>query len=121
MVRGLNVFRERFAGFQDRYVLIGGAAVEVAMDAAALRFRVTSIWLTRITVLKVRKRLPKSGGQTGDARPESNSVACERVAKPASAVVAVVKRKLRRLMVIACLSFGARRLAVAFHNAWVGV
>ena len=41
MVRGLNVFRERFAGFQDRYVLIGGAAVEVAMDAAALRFRVT--------------------------------------------------------------------------------
>lgn len=41
MVRGLNVFRERFAGFQDRYVLIGGAAVEVAMDAAALQFRVT--------------------------------------------------------------------------------
>lgn len=41
MVRGLNVFRERFAGFEDRYVLIGGAAVEVAMDAAALHFRVT--------------------------------------------------------------------------------
>ena len=41
MVRGLNVFRERFAGFQDRYVLIGGAAVEVSMDAAALPFRVT--------------------------------------------------------------------------------
>lgn len=41
MVRGLNVFRERFAGFEDRYVLIGGAAVEVAMDAAALQFRVT--------------------------------------------------------------------------------
>jgi len=41
MVRGLNVFRERFAGFQDRYVLIGGAAVEVAMNAAALPFRVT--------------------------------------------------------------------------------
>lgn len=41
MVRGLNVFRERFAGFEDRYVLIGGAAVEIAMDAAALQFRVT--------------------------------------------------------------------------------
>jgi len=40
-VRGLKVFRERFAGFEDRYVLIGGAAVEVAMDAAALQFRVT--------------------------------------------------------------------------------
>jgi hypothetical protein len=37
----LKVFSERFAGFEDRYVLIGGAAVEVAMDAAALQFRVT--------------------------------------------------------------------------------
>ncbi|MBU4555743.1 MAG: hypothetical protein KJ747_02590 [Actinobacteria bacterium] len=41
MVRGLNVFRERFAGFEGRYVLIGGTAVEIAMDAAALAFRVT--------------------------------------------------------------------------------
>jgi hypothetical protein len=41
VVRGLNVFRKRFAGFEDRYVLIGGAAVEVAMDAAGLQFRVT--------------------------------------------------------------------------------
>ena len=41
MARGLNVFRERFAGFEDRYVLIGGAAVEVAMDAAGLPFRLT--------------------------------------------------------------------------------
>lgn len=41
MVRGLNVFRGRFVGFEDRYVLIGGAAVEVAMDAAGLQFRVT--------------------------------------------------------------------------------
>ncbi len=41
MVRGLNTFRERFAGFEDRYVLIGGAAVEVAMDRASLEFRVT--------------------------------------------------------------------------------
>ncbi|MHB1137231.1 MAG: hypothetical protein ACYC1X_10635 [Coriobacteriia bacterium] len=35
------MFRGRFAGFEDRYVLIGGAAVEVAMDAAGLQFRVT--------------------------------------------------------------------------------
>jgi hypothetical protein len=41
VVRGLNVFRNHFAGFEDRYVLIGGAAVEVAMDAAGLPFRVT--------------------------------------------------------------------------------
>jgi hypothetical protein len=45
VVRGLNVFRERFAGFEDRYVLIGGAAVEVAMDAAGLQFRVTKVVL----------------------------------------------------------------------------
>ncbi len=41
MVRGLSVFRERFRGFEDRYVLIGGAAVDVAMDAAGIEFRVT--------------------------------------------------------------------------------
>lgn len=41
MVRGLDVFRERFAGFEDRYVLIGGAAVDIAMDLAGLEFRVT--------------------------------------------------------------------------------
>ena len=41
MVKGVDVFRDHFAGFEDRYVLIGGAAVEVAMDAAALQFRVT--------------------------------------------------------------------------------
>jgi hypothetical protein len=41
MVRGLDVFRERFADYADRYVLIGGAAVEVAMHAAGLEFRVT--------------------------------------------------------------------------------
>jgi hypothetical protein len=41
VVRGLDVFRKRFAGFEDRYVLIGGAAVDIAMDAAALEFRVT--------------------------------------------------------------------------------
>lgn len=41
MVGGLSVFRERFAGYEDRYVLIGGAAVDVAMDAAGLEFRAT--------------------------------------------------------------------------------
>jgi hypothetical protein len=41
MVRGLNLFRERFQGFEDRYVLVGDAAVFVAMDAAGIDFRVT--------------------------------------------------------------------------------
>lgn len=41
MVRGLPRFREHFAGMEDRYVLIGGAAVDIAMDEAGLDFRVT--------------------------------------------------------------------------------
>ena len=41
MVAGLKRFAEHFAGYEDRYVLIGGAATFVALDAAALDFRVT--------------------------------------------------------------------------------
>ena len=41
MVRGLDVFRRRFAGLEDRYVLIGGTAVDIAMDDAGLPFRAT--------------------------------------------------------------------------------
>jgi hypothetical protein len=41
VVEGLKRFAEHFAGYDDRYVLIGGAATFVALDAAALDFRVT--------------------------------------------------------------------------------
>lgn len=41
MVRGLPKFREHFKGLDDQYVLIGGAAVDVAMEDADLDFRVT--------------------------------------------------------------------------------
>ena len=41
MVRGLNLFRERFAKFQDSYVLIGGVACELALDEVGLNFRAT--------------------------------------------------------------------------------
>jgi hypothetical protein len=41
VVTGLDRFAEHFAGYADRYVLIGGAATFVALDAAALDFRVT--------------------------------------------------------------------------------
>jgi hypothetical protein len=41
MVRGLNLFRDHFAGYQDRYTLIGGTAVFVAMNASGLEARVT--------------------------------------------------------------------------------
>jgi len=41
MVRGLDIFRQRFRGYSDRYMLIGGAACDLAMNAAGLEFRAT--------------------------------------------------------------------------------
>ena len=41
MVRGLDVFREFFAGHADQYVLIGGTAATLAMEEAGLAFRAT--------------------------------------------------------------------------------
>jgi len=41
MVKGINQFRAHFEGFNDRYVLIGGAACFLALDEAGLDFRVT--------------------------------------------------------------------------------
>ncbi|MDP8239674.1 MAG: hypothetical protein P9X24_11345 [Candidatus Hatepunaea meridiana] len=41
MVRGLDKFREHFAGFEDHYALIGGVACSIALEQAGLEFRVT--------------------------------------------------------------------------------
>lgn len=41
MVRGLDVFREHFAGHADQFVLIGGTAATLAMEDAGLNFRAT--------------------------------------------------------------------------------
>lgn len=41
MVRGLSLFRERFAAYADQYVLIGGTAASLAMEEAGLEFRAT--------------------------------------------------------------------------------
>lgn len=41
MVRGLDVFRKYFAGHADQFVLIGGTAATLAMEAAGLEFRAT--------------------------------------------------------------------------------
>jgi hypothetical protein len=41
MVNGIDQFKAHFAGFADRYVLIGGAACYLAMEEAGLEFRVT--------------------------------------------------------------------------------
>lgn len=41
MVKGIDQFRMHFEKFNDRYVLIGGAACYLAMEEAGLDFRVT--------------------------------------------------------------------------------
>jgi len=41
MVRGLELFRERFGNFADRYVLIGGTACDLVMSDVGLAFRAT--------------------------------------------------------------------------------
>jgi len=41
VVRGLDVFREYFAGHADQFVLIGGTAATLAMKDAGLEFRAT--------------------------------------------------------------------------------
>ncbi len=41
MVKGLDLFREHFRGYADRYVLIGGTACDLAMGEAGLDFRAT--------------------------------------------------------------------------------
>ena len=41
MVKGLEIFKEHFRSFADQYVLIGGTACDLAMDAAGIAFRAT--------------------------------------------------------------------------------
>lgn len=41
MIEGLERFRDHFREFTDQYVLIGGAACDLAMEAAGLPFRAT--------------------------------------------------------------------------------
>lgn len=41
MVKGLNRFKDHFADYPDKYVLIGGAACTLAMEDVGLNFRVT--------------------------------------------------------------------------------
>ena len=38
MVKGLDIFRERFHGFAGRYMLIGGAACDLAMGQTITAF-----------------------------------------------------------------------------------
>ncbi len=41
MVKGLNRFKEHFAAYSDRYVLIGGTASSLSMEELGSEFRAT--------------------------------------------------------------------------------
>lgn len=41
MVHGLSVFRDFFVGYEEQYILIGGSACDIAMEAQAETFRAT--------------------------------------------------------------------------------
>jgi len=41
MVKGLNIFKEHFRDYTDRFVLIGGTACYLSMDDAGVAFRAT--------------------------------------------------------------------------------
>ncbi len=41
MVRGLDTFREYFRGFENQYVLIGGAACDILFASNEGQFRAT--------------------------------------------------------------------------------
>lgn len=41
MVKGLNVFKEKFSDYSEHYVLIGGVASYLVMRDAGLNFRTT--------------------------------------------------------------------------------
>ena len=43
MVRGLDLFREHFKDFADRYVLIGGTACDLIMSEVGLQFCATKV------------------------------------------------------------------------------
>jgi hypothetical protein len=59
MVKGLAVFREYFAGHADQFVLIGGTAATLAMEAAGLEFRATK---DLDIVLHIEALSPEFGG-----------------------------------------------------------
>ena len=41
MVKGIEIFEKHFTGQEGKYVLIGGAACDLAMSEAGLPFRAT--------------------------------------------------------------------------------
>jgi hypothetical protein len=78
-----------------------------------LRSRLTSIWLTRTTVLKVRKRLPFSLGKEGASESAPTTGLASRAALPAIIADFRKERRLRlasRFVTTERVAFCASRL-----------
>ena len=64
MVKGLDLFRERFSGFADRYVLIGGAACAPRQVKAARTRRSPKRLFAVVAVSVNYPCYPSRGGST---------------------------------------------------------
>lgn len=60
MVKGLNIFREFFSGYEEQYVLIGGAACDIIFESNEVSFRATK---DLDVVLIVEALTPEFGGK----------------------------------------------------------
>lgn len=92
MPKGLELFREKFAGHTDKYVLIGGTACELAMQEADLEFRATKdldIVLTIETLDAAFSALfwefVQTGGYEHQRTGEDGKPQCYRFKKPKDA------------------------------------
>ena len=63
MVKGLEKFREHFAGFEDNYVIIGGTACDIALRDTDMRPRATN---DIDMILVIEKMTPEFGKQFWD-------------------------------------------------------
>ncbi len=89
MPKGIELFREKFAGHTDKYVLIGGTACELAMQEADLEFRATKdldIVLTVETLDPVFSALfwefVQAGGYEHQQAGPEGKTQCYRFVKP---------------------------------------
>jgi len=89
MPKGLELFREKFAGHTDKYVLIGGTACELAMSEADLEFRATKDLDIVLTVETLDEAFSaqfwafvKAGGYEHQQAGQEGKPQCYRFVKP---------------------------------------
>jgi predicted nucleotidyltransferase len=63
MVKGLDIFKEYFAGFEDNYVIIGGTACDIALRYTDMHPRATD---DIDMILVIEKMSPEFGRRFWD-------------------------------------------------------